>query len=149
MSYHHHLKISKVCLVILVLSDRSAKYLQGSCTIMMICPRLLPSSPHAPIQTGRRPSAASTKGAGGSSAARPLWGIPYGWVCGGWEDIRRGKLMPNRAGIVAATGSSAKRYPAPGARYHLAKYHLAATIPTRLGMSLPRLMPSQPPHTHP
>ena len=21
---------------------------------------------------------------------------PYGWVCGGWEGIRRGKIMPNR-----------------------------------------------------
>ena len=50
------------------------------------------------------------KGGGRPSAARPLCGIPYGWVCGGWEGIRRGKIMPNRAGIVAAKWYFAKWY---------------------------------------
>ncbi len=55
----------------------------------------------------------------------PLWrqpkaASPYGWVSGGWEGIRRGKIMPNRAGIVAA-----KWYLAAGAEYLLAEYHVA------------------------
>ena len=55
-----------------------------------------PPSPHTPIHKG------ITRAEG-----RPS---PYGWVCGGWEGIRRGKIMPNRAGIVAAKWYFAKWY---------------------------------------
>ena len=54
------------------------------------------------------------KGGGRPSAARPLCGIPYGWVCGGWEGISRGEIMPNCAGIVAAKWYFAKWYLAAG-----------------------------------
>ena len=57
----------------------------------------------------------TTKGRAAEGRPPPLWrrpkaASPYGWVCGGWEGIRRGKIMPNRAGIVAAKWYFAKWY---------------------------------------
>ena len=75
-------------------------------------------SPHTPIHKGFHKT-------GQPSFVQAAEGrLLYGWVCGGWEGIRRGKIMPNRAGIVAAKWYFAKWYLAAG--YHLAKYHVAS-----------------------